>query len=184
MAKQKQSCSNRELNLRFKRGTQFDWSLIYRQLQPAALMWAMKYMRNITEAEDIAQRAFLILWRKRAQFRHQCALSSFFYTIVRSECLMQLRQHRRQAKIVGAVLTKEHVRFNVITTKDDWLRRVEAKSAIKRINQKFNRLNDSYKKVIKLRAVGYDMPQIPPEVDMTLPAVKSSIWRFRKAVGG
>lgn len=49
-------------------------------------------------ADDAFQNALITVWRKADQFRGDCALSSWLYTIFRTESLMLIRAERRHTR--------------------------------------------------------------------------------------
>jgi len=73
---------------------------IYRENRSMVLILCQKMTRNPANAEDLAQEVFLKVWRKLPQFRGDCALSTWIYTIARREVLMSMRGLEAKAEHV------------------------------------------------------------------------------------
>lgn len=71
-------------------GEAWDWDEVRR----ICLSFALRFMKNRTEAEDIAQDAMLRAWRKRDTLRNSEARKAWLGTIVRNEALREFARRR------------------------------------------------------------------------------------------
>jgi RNA polymerase sigma-70 factor (ECF subfamily) len=67
--------------------------------QRSLLHYIKSLVANHHEAEDLLQRANLILWQKRANFETGSNFRAWSFTIARLEVLNQLRQQRRDQRV-------------------------------------------------------------------------------------
>lgn len=84
----------RRLDHRVGRGANqsesWDWDEVHR----ICLSFALRYAKNRTEAEDIAQDSVVRAWRKRDKLRNSDARKSWLGTIVRNEALREFARKR------------------------------------------------------------------------------------------
>jgi RNA polymerase sigma-70 factor (ECF subfamily) len=76
---------------------EFEYLLIAHQR--SLLHYIKSLVANHHEAEDLLQRANLILWQKRANFEAASNFRAWSFTIARLEVLNQLRQKRRDQRV-------------------------------------------------------------------------------------
>ncbi|MEK7949641.1 RNA polymerase sigma factor [Luteolibacter soli] len=67
--------------------------------QRSLLLYIKSLVTNHHEAEDLLQRANMILWQKRANFEAGSNFKAWSFTIARLEVLNQLRQQRRDQRV-------------------------------------------------------------------------------------
>ena len=67
--------------------------------QRSLLLYIKSLVSNHHEAEDLLQRANMILWQKRANFEAGSNFRAWSFTIARLEVLNQLRQQRRDQRV-------------------------------------------------------------------------------------
>ena len=59
---------------------------------------AYRMMRNVEDAEDAVQEAFISAYRSFASFKGQSKVSTWLYRIVVNACLMKIRKEKSRAK--------------------------------------------------------------------------------------
>jgi RNA polymerase sigma-70 factor (ECF subfamily) len=72
-------------------------SVIFDQYHTGLLYFAMNYVANTHEAEDVVAETFITLWQKKKDFEKLAAIKSFLYTAVRNACLNKLKQRKRHS---------------------------------------------------------------------------------------
>lgn len=134
---------------------------------PHVLRFAHTLCASPQDAEDAAQEALLILFRKVGTLRSITALSSWMFRIVRNECLRRLRrQGWDDLDGVGAVESPE----------DEVIRQLEAE----RVAQAIAALPDLQRRVLILRDVqGYPGRAVADSLGLSLAAMKSQLHRAR-----
>lgn len=84
----------RRLDHRVGRGADPEAAWDWNEVHGICLSFALRYARNRTEAEDIAQDAMLRAWRKRDALRNDAARKSWLARIVRNEALREFARKR------------------------------------------------------------------------------------------
>ncbi|MFI9510072.1 RNA polymerase sigma factor [Nocardia sp. NPDC052566] len=121
------------------------------------------------DAEDAAQEALIILYRKIGTLRASSALASWMFRIVRNECLRQLRAMRAEPIADAAVVSAE----------EQAIRRLEAE----RVAAAIAALPDGYRQVLIMRDVqGYSGRMVADLLGISTAAMKSRLSRARAAV--
>ena len=70
------------------------FELLVSRYQGKVFRLAMSYVRSAADAEDLAQEAFVRLWRALPLYDGRASLSTWFYVIARNACLSELRRRR------------------------------------------------------------------------------------------
>ncbi|WP_242883371.1 RNA polymerase sigma factor [Actinomadura litoris] len=123
------------------------------------------------DAEDAAQEALIILYRKIGTLRASSALASWMFRIVRNECLRRLRRDVPADLSTADILTD--------SAEDEALQRLEAG----RIAAAIATLPADQRQVLIMRDVqGYSGRMVADALGLSLPAMKSRLHRARAAV--
>ncbi|MFJ6673246.1 RNA polymerase sigma factor [Actinosynnema sp. NPDC091369] len=124
------------------------------------------------DAEDAAQEALIVLYRKIGSLRATAALASWMFRIVRHECLRRARRtldRQEEADVVAAAASAE----------DEVLRRLEAD----RVAAAIRALPDVQRRVLVLRDVlGRPGRAVAESLGLSTPAMKSHLHRARAAL--
>ncbi|MES9604231.1 sigma-70 family RNA polymerase sigma factor [Actinomadura sp. NPDC000929] len=123
------------------------------------------------DAEDAAQEALIILYRKIGTLRASGALASWMFRIVRNECLRRARLRPPHYDEVPDV--------SVVSAEDEVLRRLEAG----RIAAAIADLPPDQRRVLIMRDIqGYSGRMVADALGLSLPAMKSRLHRARASV--
>lgn len=123
------------------------------------------------DAEDAAQEALIILYRKIGTLRASGALASWMFRIVRNECLRRARLTLRPFDEVPNV--------SVVSAEDEVLRRLEAG----RVAAAIAALPADQRNVLIMRDIqGYSGRMVADALGLSLPAMKSRLHRARASV--
>jgi RNA polymerase sigma factor (sigma-70 family) len=123
------------------------------------------------DAEDAAQEALIVLYRKIGSLRASAALASWMFRVVRHECLRRARRlvDRYDEADVGPVASAE----------DEVLRRLEAE----RVAEAIRALPDIQRRVLIMRDVlGQPGRTVAEALRLSTPAMKSHLHRARTAL--
>ncbi|HEY3468653.1 MAG TPA: sigma-70 family RNA polymerase sigma factor [Amycolatopsis sp.] len=122
------------------------------------------------DAEDAAQEALLVLYRKIGSLRATAALASWMFRIVRNECLRRARRRFDQADDAAGL---------VASAEDEVLQRLEAE----RVALAIAALPDVQRRVLIMRDVlGRPGRAVADELGLSTAAMKSQLHRARTAV--
>jgi RNA polymerase sigma factor (sigma-70 family) len=123
------------------------------------------------DAEDAAQEALIVLYRKIGTLRASAALASWMFRIVRNECIRRARLAVRSRQTVADTA--------VPSAEDAVLDRLEAE----RIAAAVAALPADQRRVLIMRAVqGYSGRMVAAALGLSVPAMKSRLHRARVAV--
>ncbi|MFB6619086.1 RNA polymerase sigma factor [Streptomyces sp. NPDC085524] len=124
------------------------------------------------DAEDAAQEALIILYRKIGMLRASGALASWMFRIVRNECL----RRARSAIPRGPAVVPEHP---VMSAEDEVVLRLEAA----RVAAAVAALPEDQRRVLIMRDVqGLSGRATADALGLSTPAMKSRLHRARAAV--
>jgi len=137
---------------------------------PHVMRFAHSLCASRQDAEDAAQEAMLILFRKVGTLRSITALSSWMFRIVRNECLRRLRRPMwDELPDTGVTQSPE----------DEVIRHLEAE----RVARAIAALPDVQRRVLILRDVqGLPGRAVADSLGLSLAAMKSQLHRARANV--
>ena len=138
---------------------------------PHVHRFALSLCSTPQDAEDAAQEALLILYRKIGTLRASAALTSWMYRIVRNECLRRARQLLRHRPPVHEVGT--------VSVEDDVVRRLDAELLVRTIAA----LPADQRAVLIMRDVqNHPGRMVAESMGLSTAAMKSRLHRARAAV--
>ncbi|MFE4632554.1 RNA polymerase sigma factor [Streptomyces sp. NPDC056773] len=148
--------------------------------QPHVRKFALSLCASPQDAEDAAQEALIILYRKIGTLRATGALASWMFRIVRNECLRQLRQ-LPQLRPAGPQSdgAPEHPADAEPSAEDSVLHRLEAE----RVAAAIGALPREQRQVLILRDVqGLPGRTVADALGLSTTAMKSRLHRARAAL--
>ncbi|MET8545812.1 RNA polymerase sigma factor [Kitasatospora sp. NPDC004799] len=147
---------------------------------PNVQRFARSLCASPEDAEDAAQEALIILYRKIGMLRASGALASWMFRIVRNECLRRARTRLRNDSAPlrddGAPLWQD---ASVASAEESVLRRLEAD----RVAAAVAALPADQRRVLIMRDVqGYSGRMVADALGLSTAAMKSRLHRARSAV--
>jgi len=88
-----------ELMLKFVGGDDSAFTVLLERFKPLVVDFALQIVGDRETAEDIAQEAFLRVFRSRDSYRPSAKFSTWLYTIITNLCYDEFRKHRRQVSL-------------------------------------------------------------------------------------
>jgi RNA polymerase sigma factor (sigma-70 family) len=123
------------------------------------------------DAEDAAQEALIVLYRKIGSLRATAALASWMFRVVRHECLRRARRLLDHHDVAGVDLAA--------SAEDEVLSRLEAE----RVAAAIRALPDVQRRVLIMRDVlGRPGRTVAESLGLSTPAMKSHLHRARAAL--
>lgn len=83
------------LMLRVKQGDTAAFTTLVEKYKQPVLNLAFRTLRDETEAEDLAQAAFVQAWKSAARYEPNAKFSTWLFTIARNLCLNEIRRRTR-----------------------------------------------------------------------------------------
>ncbi len=73
-----------------------EFSSIFNQYYASLVLYAYRLTDNQSAAEDIAEDAFVNLWKKGNSLNQIQSIKAYLYTIARNGCLLWMKQNKRE----------------------------------------------------------------------------------------
>lgn len=147
---------------------------------------AYRMMGNEEDAKDMAQEAFIKIYKSIKNFREESSFSTWLYRIVTNVCLDEIRKRKRNETVPLEISIQNddgaaHIELGADKeTPDDIYERIEKRQLI---FNAINSLSEDYKTVIVLRDVqGFGYEEIASMLNCSLGTIKSRINRARNAL--
>ncbi|NNH72818.1 RNA polymerase sigma factor [Nocardia uniformis] len=138
---------------------------------PHVRRFAYSLCASPEDAEDAAQEALIILYRKIGTLRASGALASWMFRIVRNECLRQLRLRTRRAEAIPD--------STIASAEEQVMHRLEAE----RVAAAIAALPEEQRRVLIMRDVqGYSGRMVADLLGLSAAAMKSRLHRARAAI--
>jgi RNA polymerase sigma-70 factor (ECF subfamily) len=144
---------------------------------------AYRMMSNEEDAKDMAQEAFIKIYKSIKGFREESSFSTWLYRIVTNTCLDELRKRKRSETVPLEINFQNdkgtaHIEIGADKeTPEDICERIEKRQLI---HNAIDSLNEDYKTVIILRDIqGFGYAEIASILNCSLGTVKSRINRAR-----
>ncbi|MEW2353423.1 RNA polymerase sigma factor [Spirillospora sp. NPDC029432] len=138
---------------------------------PHVRRFARSLCASPEDAEDAAQEALIILYRKIGTLRASGALASWMFRIVRNECLRRAKLRTRHHEPIPD--------FSTVSAEDEVLQRLEAG----RVAAAIAALPADQRHVLIMRDVqGYSGRMVADALGLSVAAMKSRLHRARAAV--
>ncbi len=148
----------------FKKGNQKAYQDLFNKLYPVICLFATKYLKNNDEAEDIAQEAFIELWKQREKFGDFNQLKGFLYLTVKNKCLNKIKHEKVKAEYANDLrLQNDNAYF------EEHLIRSEVTA---QIYNSVNSLSKQKKEIILLSMQGLKNNEIANELNISVNTVK------------
>jgi RNA polymerase sigma-70 factor (ECF subfamily) len=150
---------------------------------------AYRFVRNESEAKEILQDTFLLIWRKLDTFKGDAQFSSWVYRVAANTALMRLRSQRRHPEISTEELPSGYLdqNRNLPAAGENWSRRpddeLQSKELRGHIQEAVDALPDLYRTVFLIRDVeGLSTEETAEVLGVSIPTVKTRLHRARLAL--
>lgn len=138
---------------------------LYDQYSPLFMAIAMRYMKNVHEAEDAVAEAFIKIFTKIKSFKEKGSFEGWMKRIVVNECLMLLRQKKKQ-----------HLYIPLDDVEIELDPEVIAKMSADEILAVIQELPDGYRTVFNLYEIeGLKHREVAEELDISIHTSKSQL---------
>ena len=151
--------------------------------QKKAYNIALRIMANEEDAKDMAQEAFIRIYKSIMNFREESSFSTWIYRIVTNVCLDEVRKRKNRGTIsidAGINIDGSETKYELSCDKEtpeDIYEKTEKKEIIL---ETINELSEEYKSAIVLRDIeGFSYEEIATIMDCSIGTVKSRINRAR-----
>lgn len=136
----------------------------YERYFTALKYFAINYVGDENVVLDLLQDFFLKLWEKSDTFKNEETFKVYLYRGVRNNCLTYLRDKKRAQKRLEGYVSEE--------IEEDFISRVIEAEVFSLINQVFEELPESCKKVYRLSLEGKSHQEIADELHIAINTIK------------
>ena len=148
--------------------------------QNAVIGTIAKMLGNASESEDLAQQVFLRLWKSRARYQPTAKFTTFLYTIARN---LVFNESRRKSRRKESSLDQKQDEYE-LELPDNPNHRPDQEHLNQEMREAIDRaIQDLPEKqriaVVLRRYQNLPYEEIATVLDLTIPAVKSTLFRAR-----
>lgn len=144
---------------------------------------ALRVMGNEEDAKDMAQEAFIRIYRAIKDFKEQSAFSTWLYRIVTNVCLDEIRKRKKQKLVslegnLESIIGDVQVETGTSSGQPEAAYELEEQKRV--IMKAIYELSEEYKTAVILRDIqGFSYEEIAAILDCSSGTVKSRISRGR-----
>ena len=181
-----ENLTDREYNLikRCQEGDDSAFGELIDSYNDKAFSIAYGVMGNHHDAADMAQEAFVKVYRNIGKFNFKSSFGTWFYRIVKNTCIDELRRQKRNRVIsLDAEIEGEDgdYKMQVADDKEDIQTQLEKKETKEMLWAALEMLSEKHRAVLVLADIkGFDYLEIADMLDMPVGTVKSRIFRARE----
>jgi len=150
---------------------------------------AFRFVRNETEAKEIVQDTFLLVWRKLDTFKGDSQFGSWLYRVATNTALMRLRAQRRHPEISTEELPVDYLDNygQLPAAGENWAKRpddeLQSDELRRRIQKAVDELPEIYRTVFLIRDIeGLSTEETAEVLEISIPTVKTRLHRARLAL--
>lgn len=180
--------TDEELVVRARRGDADAFTALVERYERKVYALAYRMSGNAEDATDLAQEAFIRIWRKLGEFRGDAAFSTWVYRITANVCLDQRRHERRRPALsldAEAETERGPLGRQVADPAAGPDAALEAAELQATIQAEIARLPAEYRAALVLRDLeGHAYQEIADILAVSLGTVKSRISRGRQLLKG
>jgi RNA polymerase sigma-70 factor (ECF subfamily) len=158
-----------------------DIEAIYEQYRHRVYSWCLRIARNVEDAEDLTQDAFLLLHRKINTYRGESAFSTWLYRLATNIALMRMRRKTLPQTSLDEILETREGAINPrqeLKTSD---RALAASIARVDLERMFDQMPGGYRKAFFLHdSEDYSHPEIAELTGWSIGTSKSQLHKARR----
>jgi RNA polymerase sigma-70 factor (ECF subfamily) len=131
-----------------------DIEVIYEQYRRRVYAWCLRIARNVEDAEDLTQDAFLLLCRKINTYRGESVFSTWLYRLATNLALMRLRRKTLPQTSLDEILETREGAVNPRQELKTFDRALAASITLVDLERSFDQLPGGYREALFLHDGG------------------------------
>jgi len=173
--------TEQELIWAAQRGDDVAFEELVRQYEKRVYHLALRMCGDQEDAMEVAQEAFLSIWRGLKFFRGESSFSTWVYRLTSNAAIDYLRRQNRQTALEGASLDDEDAGLEPRDPAPTPHQAAEQKELSEQLQAGLMALSADHRQVLLLRELhGLSYEEIAGELELDLGTVKSRIARGRE----
>ena len=170
--------NEKELIARLQARDEAAFEELIRQYEKKVYSLCARMCGNAEDAEEVAQDAFLALWRGIDRFRQESSLSTWIYRLASNACIDLMRRKKKGAGSVS--LDDEELFVDAVDPAPQPHEEAERRETQRLLQEGLLSLPAEYRSILLLREIeGLSYSEISAALDLELGTVKSRISRGR-----
>ncbi len=154
---------------------------IHEQYRRRVYSWCLRFVRNVEDAEDLTQDAFLLLCRKISTYRGESAFSTWLYRLVTNIALMRMRKKTLPQSPLDDILETSHGAINPREELKISVRAMAASVARMDLERMFDQMPGGFRKAFFLHdGENYTHLEIAQLTGWSIGTSKSQLNRARR----
>jgi len=158
---------------KIKSGDLKAFNQLFNSLYPSMCSVADSYIKDKDKSRDIAQEAFINLWKKRGDYDSITSLKTFLYVSVKNLSLNHIRDRREEFIFDEELADKVSVSFKNLVIEEEAVRIIKA--AIENLPPQSSR-------IIKMGLDGMKNMEIAERLDISVNSVKTLKYNAMKTL--
>ena len=149
---------------------------LFKRFRNYLVVFALRRVRQLDEAEDIVQEVFVKLWESNVSFANEQALSAYLYKAVTNNALKYLRDmNAEQEKLREWQETEQNM------TEDDFSS-VVREEVLRKLRELIDLLPEDRRKIILMGMEGMKGEEIAEKLGISINTVKQQKYRAYKFI--
>ena len=158
-----------------------DFEDIYQQYRHRVYSWCLRIARNVEDAEDLTQDAFLLLCRKINTYRGESAFSTWLYRLATNIALMRLRRKTPPQTSLDEILEAHEGAINPRQELKASNHALAASIARVDLERMFDQMPGGFRKAFFLHdSEDYSHPEIAELTGWSIGTSKSQLHKARR----
>ncbi|MBN1420401.1 MAG: RNA polymerase sigma factor [Planctomycetes bacterium] len=180
--------TDKELMLLFQRGEDAAFEELVVRYQVPVVNFAYRAIGDRARAEDLAQEAFIRVYRARSRYEPTASFTTWLFTIVNRLCMNEIRSRRREARAIREPFTRPGASVNAAVlpgmagrTPDSPEEALEREERASLVREAILSLPPNQRQAVLLRRyedLSYE--EIARAIGVSVKAVKSLLVRARE----
>ena len=167
--------SEKKMLNRIKLGDISQFEVLFKEYYQSLCQFAMKYVKNIEQSEEVVQDTFYNIWKNKASLNITTSIKAYLYTAVRNNCLQQLRVRSLDTKY--ETYYKSHYANESINPVDE----LNAKELSIVINKALNSLPEKCRIIFTMsRDEGLKYHEIAEKLSISIKTVEANMGKALK----
>ena len=160
------SSEDKELVGALKKGIIQAFDRIYHKYSRKLFAFALRFLKDRQEVEDIVQKVFLVVWERRERLNEDKSIEGYLFKIIRNEIYDQLKLR----------IIREHYCDFILNNPEQDLDDLEKKKMIERVFELVDNLPERRAKIFRMsKEEGLTYKEIAERLDITENTVDTQI---------